>query len=61
MTCTITDVAVTEERRLVSLLFADLVGFTAPADSSDPKIVREIQRDYFGAVAEIVERLVRLR
>jgi len=43
------------ERRLVSVLFLDLVGFTTLSESLDPEDVREIQSQYFeaarGAVA----------
>ena len=46
---------ITDERRLVTVLFADLVGFTGRAENSDPEAVRELQRAYFGAVtAEVV-------
>src|SRR5918997_3176180 len=45
-----------DERRLVTVLFADLVGFTGRAESSDPEVVREIQRTYFGAVSAEVGR-----
>ena len=37
------------ERRLVSVLFADLVGFTTLADDSDPEAVREFLGRYFDA------------
>jgi adenylate cyclase len=48
-------VTITDERRLVTVLFADLVGFTGRAESSDPEAVRELQRAYFAAVtAEVV-------
>lgn len=46
----------TDERRLVTALFADLVGFTGRAEASDPELVREIQQAYFEAVAAEVER-----
>lgn len=39
-----------EQRKLVSILFADLVGFTSMADKMDPEDVRSIQRAYFAAV-----------
>ena len=46
---------ITDERRLVTVLFADLVGFTGRAEQADPEAVREIQRAYFAAVtAEVV-------
>jgi adenylate cyclase len=48
--------AMADERRLVTVLFADLVGFTGRAESSDPEAVREIQREYFAAVSAEVER-----
>ena len=40
----------------MTVLFADLVGFTGRADASDPELVREMQRAYFSAVSEQVER-----
>ena len=46
----------TDERRLVTVLFADLVGFTGRSEASDPEQVRDLQRAYFGAVAAEVER-----
>jgi adenylate cyclase len=45
-----------DERRLVTVLFADLVGFTGRAESSDPELVREMQRAYFAAASAEVER-----
>ncbi|HLJ69560.1 MAG TPA: tetratricopeptide repeat protein [Chloroflexota bacterium] len=45
-----------EERRLVTALFCDLVGFTPLAEQLDPEDVREVQRAYFGAMAEQIER-----
>ncbi|HET9417410.1 MAG TPA: adenylate/guanylate cyclase domain-containing protein, partial [Candidatus Limnocylindria bacterium] len=47
---------ITDERRLVTVLFVDLVGFTGRAESSDPEQVRELQRAYFAAVTAQVER-----
>jgi len=49
-------VTFSEERRLVTVLFVDLVGFTTRSESTDPEEVRDIQRTYFGAVAAEVER-----
>ncbi|HEY6057413.1 MAG TPA: adenylate/guanylate cyclase domain-containing protein [Candidatus Limnocylindrales bacterium] len=48
--------APTTERRLVSVLFADLVGFTARSDGRDPEAVREFLSRYFDTAREIVER-----
>ena len=53
---TIRTVTITDERRLVTVLFADLVGFTGRAETSDPEQVRELQRAYFAVVAQEVER-----
>jgi adenylate cyclase len=49
-------VTISDERRLVTVLFADLVGFTSRSDASDPEEVRELQRAYFEAVAAEVQR-----
>jgi predicted ATPase/class 3 adenylate cyclase len=44
------------ERRLVSILFADLVGFTTIAERRDPEEVRDILSTYFDRMREIVSR-----
>ena len=44
------------ERRLVSVLFADLVGFTTISESRDAEDVRELLDSYFGMCREIVGR-----
>jgi class 3 adenylate cyclase/tetratricopeptide (TPR) repeat protein len=44
------------ERRLVSVLFADLVGFTTYSQSRDPEDVRELLSRYFEACSSLVER-----
>ena len=44
------------ERRLVSVLFADLVGFTTLSESRDAEDVRAILDAYFGTCREIVDR-----
>ena len=49
-------VTITDERRLVTVLFADLVGFTGRAERSDPEAVRDLQRAYFAAISAEVER-----
>src|SRR5262245_38516222 len=43
------------ERRLVSLLFADLVGFTTLSESRDPEAVRELLSRYFDTCRRLVE------
>ena len=44
------------ERRVVSLLFADLVGFTPLSESRDPEAVRELLSAYFDRARAVVER-----
>ena len=44
------------ERRLVSVLFADLVGSTAMAETRDPEAVREVLAAYFTTARGIIER-----
>ena len=44
------------ERRLVTVLFADLVGFTTLAEGRDPEEVREPLSRYFDAARELIER-----
>lgn len=44
------------ERRLVSILFVDLVDFTRRTESRDAEDVRDLQRLYFDRAREIVER-----
>jgi class 3 adenylate cyclase len=44
------------ERRLVSVLFADLVGFTPFAEERDAEEVREALSRYFDIAREVVER-----
>ena len=46
----------TAERRLVSVLFADLAGFTAFSEGRDAEEVRELQTRYFDTVREIIAR-----
>jgi len=47
---------VVAERRLVSVLFADLVGFTSLAEHRDPEEVRELLSRYFDRCRSIVEQ-----
>ncbi|MGN9804675.1 AAA family ATPase [Micromonospora sp. L32] len=45
---------VREERRVVSVLFADIVGSTALTERLDPEDVRALQRAYFDTVAGVL-------
>jgi class 3 adenylate cyclase/tetratricopeptide (TPR) repeat protein len=45
----------TAERRLVSVLFADLVGFTPLSESRDPEEVRELLSRYFDTARRLIE------
>src|SRR5256714_12504484 len=45
------------ERRLVSVLFADLVGFTTLSEHRDPEDVRDLLSDYFERCRSLIERL----
>jgi len=44
------------ERRLVTVLFADLVGFTTLSESRDAEEVRELLSRYFEAARSIIDR-----
>jgi class 3 adenylate cyclase/tetratricopeptide (TPR) repeat protein len=44
------------ERRLVSVLFADLVGFTTLSEHRDPEEVRELLSRYFDRCRALIER-----
>jgi class 3 adenylate cyclase/tetratricopeptide (TPR) repeat protein len=44
------------ERRLVSVLFADLVGFTSISESRDPEEVRELLTRYFDTCKRLIAR-----
>ncbi|MBQ1074383.1 AAA family ATPase [Micromonospora sp. C31] len=47
---------VPEERRLVTVLFVDIVGSTALVDRLDPEDVRALQRAYFDTVGGVLRR-----
>src|SRR2546421_3297701 len=49
-------VAPVAERRLVSVLFADLVGFTTASEGRDAEETRELLTRYFDSSRQIVER-----
>src|SRR4051794_41951098 len=44
------------ERRLVSVLFADLVGFTTLSEHRDPEEVSELMSQYFERCRTLIER-----
>ena len=44
------------ERKLVSVLFADLVGFTTMSESRDPEEVRELLTRYFEIARTVIDR-----
>ena len=44
------------ERRLVTVLFADLVGFTPFSEDRDPEAVRDLLSAYFDATRLVIER-----
>jgi class 3 adenylate cyclase len=48
--------AVQEERKVVSVLFCDLVGFTAASDAADPEDVRARIRPYHARLRQEIER-----
>src|SRR5438445_5170615 len=45
-----------EERKIVTVLFADLVGFTSRAERLDPEDVRAVLRPYWERLGEELER-----
>jgi class 3 adenylate cyclase/tetratricopeptide (TPR) repeat protein len=45
-----------QERRLVSVLFADLVGFTTLSEHRDPEEVRDLLSRYFDRCRSLIER-----
>ncbi|MEX2546994.1 MAG: adenylate/guanylate cyclase domain-containing protein [Chloroflexota bacterium] len=53
---TVAQTEATAERRLVSILFADLVGFTPFAEENDSEDVRETLTKYFDVAREVIER-----
>jgi class 3 adenylate cyclase/tetratricopeptide (TPR) repeat protein len=44
-----------EERKLISVLFVDLVGFTARSDRADPEDVRDVLQLYHGEAKQQIE------
>ena len=48
---------VAEERKVVSVLFADLAGFTAQSDGADPEDMKARLDPYFARAREVIESL----
>ena len=48
-----------EERKVVSVLFVDLVGFTAVSERADPEDVRARLRPYHARVKGEIERAIK--
>lgn len=45
-----------EQRRIVTVLFVDVVGYTAAAADADPEDLRQLQSSYFKAARTVIER-----
>src|SRR6202171_1466372 len=52
----VTAVAQREERKVVTVLFADLVGFTTRAETMDPEDVRALLSPYYARLRSELER-----
>jgi class 3 adenylate cyclase len=44
------------ERRVCSVLFCDVVGFTSLSEARDPEAVRELLSEYFGLARTVISR-----
>lgn len=51
-----TDTAPGEIRRLVTVMFADLSGYTALSEGRDPEFIREFLNNWFNDLAPIIEK-----
>jgi class 3 adenylate cyclase/tetratricopeptide (TPR) repeat protein len=49
-------VSVTSERKLVTVLFCDLVGSTALGERLDPEAIQSVQHAYFGRMRAVIEQ-----
>ena len=47
--------AAADERKVVSTLFCDLVGFTAMSEAADPEDIDAVLRAYHGAARKVIE------
>jgi class 3 adenylate cyclase len=45
-----------EDRRQISVLFVDMVNFTAYGESTDPERIRLVQHDYFGTSRRVIRQ-----
>jgi len=50
-----------EERKIVTVLFADLVGFTAKAERLDPEDVRATLSPYYAELRSVLSVTLRVR
>ena len=48
------------ERRVCSVLFCDVVGFTPLSEARDPDAVRELLSEYFGVARTVIGRYGRV-
>jgi class 3 adenylate cyclase/tetratricopeptide (TPR) repeat protein len=53
----VSQASVPEERKVVSVLFVDVVGSTARADGADPEDVRDLNQRYYAEVSARIERV----
>lgn len=44
------------QRRRVTVLFADIAGFTSMADRVDPEVVTDVVNEYLSAMADLIEK-----
>jgi hypothetical protein len=49
-----------EERRVCSVLFCDVVGFTPLSEARDPEALRELLSEYFGVARTVIGRYGRV-
>ena len=49
-------VAPTEDRRRISVLFVDLVGFTPYVEHADPEMVRDLQTGFFATARQVISQ-----
>ena len=52
-------VALAEERKVITALFCDLVGFTSTSESADPEDVDRMLTRYFATARRLIEEIGR--